>query len=75
MAKITIEDAAERVKATLQANGGEMTHNALVQALESAGNVREAGMLAQLKQQGYLKFRVDYDADAQKSTLQVLLPG
>jgi len=75
MAKVTIQDAAERVKAKLQTNGGEMTHNALVQALESDGNVQEAGMLMQLRQQGLLKFRVDYDQDAQVSTLKVLLPS
>lgn len=75
MAKIKIEDAAERVRSKLQANGGEMTHNALVQALEADGNVQEAGMLTKLKQQGYIKFRVDHDPEAQVSTLQVLLPG
>jgi hypothetical protein len=75
MAKIKIEDAAAQVTAKLQANGGEMTHNALVQALEAAGNVQEAGMLMKLKQQGYLKFRVDYDQEAQVSTLKVHLPS
>lgn len=75
MAKIKIEDAAAAVTSKLQANGGEMTHNDLVQALEADGKSQEAGMLMQLKQQGHLKFRVTYNREAQTSTLHVGLPG
>lgn len=75
MARINTEDAAATVRAKLQANGGEMTHNALVQALEADGKVQEAGMLMQLRRAGYLGFRVDYDETAQKSTLVVTQPA
>lgn len=74
MARINVEDAAETVRAKLQAGGGEMTHNELVEALESDGAIHEAAMLMQLRRNGYLKFRVDYDPEAQVATLKVGLP-
>lgn len=75
MARINVEDAAETVRAKLQANGGEMSHNALVQALEADGAAREAAMLMTLRRANYLKFRVDYDESAQVSTLMVSIPA
>lgn len=75
MARINTEEAAATVRAKLQANGGEMSHNALVQALEADGAAREAAMLMELRRNGFLKFRVAYDESAQVSTLMVSIPA
>jgi hypothetical protein len=75
MARINTEDAAATVRAKLQSSGGEMSHNALVQALEADGAAREAAMLMALRRAGLLTFRVDYDETAQVSTLMVSIPA
>lgn len=74
MARIALEIAAEQAQSVVQANGGEMSHNSLVQTLESNGQAQTAGMLMELRRAGYLVFRVDYDVEAQVSTLMVTLP-